>query len=165
MTATSKTQIYAFESNFEKAVQSVLQGAGLLDTFIQGASVDLPDSRIEVMFATGEAINQAVLEDRSQVYDFFNAALILRIVTTRPDDQPSLIPGVQSLHEEWCARVRALFEERAQPFTRTNLPYYSVQTIRQTGTQRDLDPKWLEDFTRLDFAVQFGIRSDAWPAS
>lgn len=84
-------------------------------------------------------------------------------MTERPSDQPSLIPGVSSLHEEWCAGVRAALQERNQPFNRTTLPFYSVQTIRPQGTQRDLDPRWLEDYTRLDYLVQFGIRSDAWP--
>lgn len=165
MPATSKVQIYAFESNFEKAVQSVLQSAGLLDTFIQGQDATLPESRIEVMFSSGEAMNQAILTDRSLVYDFFDGMLSLRIVTVRPEDQPSLIAGVRSLHEEWCARVRMLLEERASPFTTSNLPYYTVRTIRQTATRRDLDPRWLEDFTQLVFQLQFGIRSDAWPTS
>lgn len=164
MPATDKIQIYAFESNFEKAVQSVLQSAGLLDSFIQGQDVTLPDSRIEIMFESGEAINQAILADRSLVYDFFDGRLTLRIVTERPSEQRSLISGVASLHEEWAARVRALLEERVSPFTTANLPHYTVRMIRPTSTQRDLDPKWLEDFTRLEFQVQFGIRSDAWPA-
>lgn len=164
MPATDKVQIYAFESNFEKAVQSVLHTAGLLDSYVQGADVTLPESRIEITFESGEAINQAIMTDRSLVYDFFDGRLTLRIVTERPIEQRSLIPGVANLHEEWCARVRALFEERAGPFTTTNLPHYTVRMIRPVGTQRDLDPKWLEDFTRLEFQVQFGIRSDAWPA-
>ena len=164
MAATSKVQIYNFEDNFERAVQSILAAAGFLDSYIQGANKTLPESRIEITFAAGEAINQAVLENRDLVYDFFNARLSLRIVTVRPDDQPSLVSGVSSLHEQWCANVRALFEERASPFTSANLPYYTVTTIRQTATQRDLDPRWLEDYTRIDFLVQFGIRSDAWPA-
>lgn len=163
MPATDKVQIYAFESNFERAVQSVLHAAGLLDSYIQGADVTLPYSRIEITFESGEAINQAILTDRSLVYDFFDGRLTLRIVTVRPEDQPSLISGVRSLHEEWCARVRALLEERAEPFTTTNLPYYTVRTIRQTATRRALDTKWLEDFTQLEFQLQFGIRSDAWP--
>jgi hypothetical protein len=163
MPATSTTQIYAFEHNIETAVQGLLQSNGLLDTFIQGADASLPESRIEVTFATGEAINEAVLTNRQQVYDFFNGRLTLRIVTVRPVDQPSLVAGVAKLHEEWSARVRALLEERASPFTTTNLPYYTVETIRPLGTVRDLDPRWLEDYTTLTFLFQFGIRSDAWP--
>ncbi len=99
-----------------------------------------------------------------KIYDFFNGRLSIRIVTERPGDQASLISGVSSLHEEWCAGVRVALQERNTPFTATNLPHYSVQTIRQQGTQRDLDPRWLEDYTRIDFLIQFGIRSTAWPA-
>ena len=132
MPATSKIQIYAFENNFERAVESVLEAAGL-PAVVEKANETLPASRVEVMFATGEAINQAVLPNHDLVYDFFNARLTLRIVTTRPEDSPSLISGVATLHEQWAAHVRAIFEERASPFTTGNLPYYSVKTIRQTG--------------------------------
>lgn len=163
MAATSKIQIYAFENNFERAVEQVLDAAGI-PAFIEKTRETLPATRVEITFASGEAINEAVLENREQVYDFFNARLTLRIVTERPEEQPSLISGVASLHEEWAAQVRAALEERAVPFTTANLPYYTVTTIRQLGTARDLDPRWLEDYTRIEFLVQFGIRSDAWPA-
>ena len=164
--ATSELQIYNFEYNFERAVESILESAGYLGTYIQGANATLPESRIEVTFASGAAINQAVypLNPADEIYDFFNGRLTLRIVTVRPDDHPSLIAGVGKLHEEWCAGVRVQMQERRTPFTEANLPYYSVQTIRQAATQRDLDPRWLEDFTRIDFDIQFGIRSNSWPA-
>jgi hypothetical protein len=166
MPATSEKEIYNFENNFERAVESILEAAGYSDTVIQGQRGTLPASRVEVTFASGEAINEAVypLDTSKHVYDFFNGRLSLRIVTERPSDQPSLISGVSSLHEEWCAGVRVALQERNTPFTTTNLPHYSVQTIRQQGTQRDLDPRWLEDYTRIDFLIQFGIRSTAWPA-
>lgn len=166
MAATSEKQIYNFENAIERAVEGVLKAAGYADTFIQGANATLPESRIEVMFATGDAINEAVypLDSDKTVYDFFNGRLTLRIVTVRPDTQASLLAGVSTLHEEWAAGVRVALQERNSPFTTTNLPYLTVKTIRPLGTTRDLDPRWLEDFTRLDYLVQFGIRSDAWPA-
>jgi hypothetical protein len=167
MPATDIKQLFNFENNFERAVESILTAGGIdsASTFIQGANETLPESRIEITFAAGEATNQAALQTTGEmVYDFFSARLTLRIVTVRPDAQPSIIPGVMSLHEAWCATVRSLLQERVVPFTLTNLPYYGVQTIRPIATQRDLDPRWLEDFTRLDFLVEFGIRSDAWPA-
>ena len=165
--ATSELQLFNFEYNFERATESVLEAAGYLNTYIQGANETLPTSRIEVTFASGQAINEALypLDPAQEVYDFFDGRLSLRIVTERNAEAgPSLTPGVGPLHEEWAAAVRMLLQERRQPFTETNLPYYAVKTIRQIGTQRDLDPRWLEDYTRIDFLVQFGIRSTAWPA-
>lgn len=167
MAATSEIQLFNFEYNFERAVESILEGAGYLSTYIQGASATLPESRIEVTFATGAALNEAIypLDPAQEIYDFFDGRLSLRIVTVRPMDRPSLIPGVGKLHEEWAAGVRVQMQERLSPFTSANLPYYAVKTIRPQSCQRDFDPRWVEDFTRLDFLVQFGIRSDAWPAS
>jgi hypothetical protein len=166
MAATDERQVFNFEHNIERAVEAVLEGAGYSSAYIQGANATLPPSRIEVTFASGQAINQATypLDPDQEVYDFFDGRLSLRIVTERPGDQPSLIPGVGQLHEEWSAAVRWLLQERKNPFTTANLPYYAVKTIRQAGTARDLDPRWMEDYTRIDFLIQFGIRSDAWPA-
>lgn len=164
-TATDEKQIFNFEYNFERAVESILEGAGYLQTFIQGANETLPPSRIEIVFASGEATNEAIYprDPDKTVYDFFNGRLSLRIVTVRPDDQPSLIPGVGRLHEEWASAVRVKLQERLSPFNEANLPYYAVKTIRQQATARDFDPRWMEDFTRIDFFIQFGIQSTAWP--
>lgn len=163
MPAQTKIQVYAFESNFEVATRTILEGRGLYATLIQGANVSLPESRLEIIFTLGETLNQATMPNGEHVYDFFNAKLSLKIVTARPSDSPSFIPGVTTLHEEWAAGVRVALEERAKPFNLQNLPYYNVQTIRSSGSKRDLDPRWLEDFTTLDYLIEFGIRSDAWP--
>lgn len=167
MAATSEIQLFNFEYNFERAVESILEGGGYLNTFIQGANATLPPSRIEVTFASGAAINQSLypLDPSQEVYDFFEGRLSVRIVTERTAEAgPSLVPGVGPMHEEWAAAVRMLLQERRDPFTTTNLPYYAVKTIRQVGTQRDLDARWMEDYTRIEFAIEFGIRSQAWPA-
>lgn len=164
MPATSLKQIYNFEGAFERAVRDLLTAAGNADSFIEQSLGSLPESRIEVTFAAGAAVNEECLANGQHVYDFFEGRLTLRIVTVRPADRASLIPGVATLHEEWAAAVRAALEERAAPFTTANLPYYAVKTIRPLATTRDLDARWLEDYTRLEFFVQFGIRSDQWPA-
>ena len=165
MPATSEKQVFNFDNNFEQAARAVLVAGGYADAFIEGAqSADLPPSRIEVSFAAGEALNEAALLNGDHVYDYYSGRLTLRVVTFRPEDQPSPIAGVSNLHSEWSAAVRYLFQERRAPFNSVNLPFYSVQAIRPLATTRDLDPKWLEDYTRLEFAVEFGIRADAWPA-
>lgn len=163
MPAQSEKQVYAFEGNFELATRAVLQAAGYNETLIQGMNVSLPPTRIEVIFALGEALNEAVLLNEDKIYDYFNARLVLRICTERTMDKPSLIDGVLNLHEEWAAGVRTALQERKKPFNETNLPYYHVNTIRPTGSQRDFDVRFLEDYTRLEYLIEFGIRSDAWP--
>jgi len=163
MPAADVKQILNFENAIELATQSILQAAGFHDSFIQGGNATLPPSRIEIIFATGEAMNEAALPNGDHVYDFFNGVLTVRIVTVRPDDLPSLLPGVSDLHAQWAAGVRAALQERLSPYTTSNLPWLAVKTIRPRATTRDLDPRWLEDFTKLEFYVEFGIRSTAWP--
>lgn len=166
MAASNERQIYNFENAIERATESVLSAAGL-PALIQGGNDSLPESRVEIIFAAGQALNEAIypLDPDQQIYDFYDGRLTLRIVTVRPEAQPSLLPGVSTLHEEWSAAVRVALQERKSPFTTSNLPYLAVKTIRPIATTRDLDVRWLEDYTRLEFLVQFGIRSDAWPAS
>jgi hypothetical protein len=163
MPATSLKQIYNFEGPFQRAFKEVMEAAGYGNVFLERSLETLPQSRIEPIFAGGNAINEEVRPDGTHVYDFFEGRLAVRIVTDRPDNQPSIIPGVMDLHEEYAAAVRAEMEERRNPFNETNLPFYAVKTIRPLATTRDMDPRWMEDYTRLEFFVQFGIRSDQWP--
>jgi hypothetical protein len=164
MPASNLKELLNFEGHFERATRDLLVAAGYADTFIQQANETLPESRLEVTFAAGAAINEEEQADGSRVYDFFEGMLTVRIVTVRPADRPSLIVGVANLHEEFSAGVRSALLEKAAPFTTANLPHYAVKTIRPLATARDLDPRWLEDYTRLEFFVHFGIRSTAWPA-
>ena len=163
MPAQSKKQVYAFEDAFETAAAGVMKAAGFYDSLISGANETLPESRIEIMFVLGETLNEAVLINGQHVYDYFNASLRLKLVTVRPRDQPSLLPGVSNLHAEWLGGIRTAFEERVRPFNETNLPWYKVNTIRSSGSARDFDARWFEDFSTLSFLIEFGIRSDAWP--
>jgi hypothetical protein len=163
MPASSTKELFAFENHFERAVESILKAAGYPAVFTTAAQGVLPESRLEVTFSLGDTLNEHTLDSGQRVYDYFNASLQIRVCTERPADRPSLIPGVARLHEEFCAGVRAALEERDDPFDGL-LPYYEVRTIRPRPTSRGLDTRWLEDFTQLEFLVEFGIRSDAWPA-
>lgn len=163
MPVTDIKQLFNYENNVELATQAILAAGGYHDAFIQGSTEKLPASRIEITFATGEATNEAVIANGDHVYDTFTGRLSLRIVSNRARNQPSLLAGVSRLHEEWCAGVRSLLQERVNPFTTANLPYYKIHTIRPLATLRDLDPMWMEDYTRLDYHIELGVRSDAWP--
>lgn len=163
MPAQDEKQLFNFNENFQRAVKSILATAGYHDAFIERSNQELPESRIEVSFALGEALNECARPDGSHEYDYFAGRLALRIVTFRPMEQPSLLPGVDSLHSEWAAAVLALMRLSKRPFTAENLPFYTVNTLRPLGTTADMETQWLQDFTRIEFAVEFGIRSDAWP--
>lgn len=172
MPAPSEKILYNFANNFERAAESILAAAGL-PALIQGANGTLPESRVEIIFQRGEPLNEGFRPDGRAVYDYWSGSLAFRIVTIRPETERSLLPGVSTLHEEFAATVLMLFaqqwsadpEEYLTAFNSTNLPYYVVKKLRPGTEQRDLDPRWLEDYTRHTYQVEFGIRSDAWPVS
>lgn len=165
MSAPSTKQIYNFKGNFVAATKSILEATGMTDVYLERTLSALKsNARKEITFELGEAINESALPNGEHVYDFFAARLRIRIVTARRADQSSPVAEIRDLHDQFTCEVLAAFEEREAPFTTSNLPYYAVKTIRPLGTRSDLDLTFLEDFTDIDFEIQFGIRSDAWPA-
>lgn len=167
MPAQSLLQLFAIESAIEAATREILAEAGLHDTYLTQATATLPDSYIEITAMLGAATNQGVrlVHDVEVLdYDFFEASLVLRIVTRRGGDQPVLLPGVASLHEAWAAGVRVALREASHPYTEARLPWHAVKTIRPLPTTRDLDPDFMLDFTRLEFRLDVGIRSQSWPS-
>ncbi len=118
-------------------------------------------ARKEISFDLGEALNEEVLINGKHVYDFFSARLRVRIVTSRRQAAP--VPEIVDLHDSFVADTLDLLAEEKRPFTEELLPYYAVKTLRPLGTKSDLDIIDREDFTDIDFALQFGIRSTAWP--
>lgn len=164
MAATDLKQLYNFKGAFCAATKSVLEAAGLNSVLIERSNESLPASRVEVTFDVGEASNTAVIND-SLVYDYFTGCrLTIRLVTDRPEDQSSAIPGVVTLHDLFCASVYAALEERLTPFA-AHLPYYTVNKCRPLAATSGLTARWLEDYTEIPFEVWFGIKGDAWPAS
>jgi hypothetical protein len=161
--ASSKKQLYNFKGQFNAAVQSIF-AAGGLTAQIERSNATLPTSRVEITFDMGEAANQAAMAG-DVVYDFYQGnRLDIRLCTVRPLDQPSVLPGIATLHDEFCATTYALLEERLYPFT-NYLPYYQVNMIRPKGSQSGLEMHFMEDYTTLLFEVWFGIRPSAWPTS
>src|SRR5690349_3834232 len=92
-----------FEDKIETATRAVLVAAGITDTFLPTGDGDLPATHLEVLFSTGEALNQHTLDNGQKVYDFFDGLLRLRVASVRSEQQASLLAGVRSLHEEFAA--------------------------------------------------------------
>lgn len=164
MPATSTKHIYNFKGNFAAATAALLATYGWSDAYIERESRRLKAAvRQEITFHLGEAINEAALADGSHVYDFYAARLLVRIVTARRENQSSPDSALRNLHDQYVAETLDALEERKNPFTEELLPYYAVKTIRPLGTRSDLDLTFFEDHTEIEFALQFGIRSTAWP--
>jgi hypothetical protein len=165
MPALTTVSLRNFKGNFRAAVASIMDARGWSDAHLENSSATLSRrARREITFELGEAINLHTLESGRQVYDAFNYRLRIAIVTGRRPAESFPAAEARALHESMVADTLDLFAEDAAPFTPANLPYYSVKTILPAGTRSDFDPIYFEDRTDIDFAGQFCIRSDAWPA-
>lgn len=163
--AQSKKQVYDFKGQFNAAASSIISAAGLTAQ-IERSNSTLPAApgRTEISFDLGEAANQAAIAG-DVVYDFYQGCRLgIRLCTVRPLDQRSALPGILTLHDEFCATMFAVLEERLYPF-HPFLPYYQVNMIRPRGTSSGLDPRFMEDWTLITFEIWFGIRPSAWPTS
>lgn len=165
MAAPSTQVIRNFKGNFRAAVAGILATAGWTDVMLERSSARLKTSaRKEITFDLGEALNLETLDTGIRVYDFFSARLRVRIVTARRSDQTHGSDEARDLHESFVADALDLLAEDKSPFTAELLPYYTVKTLRPLGTKSDLDVLAMEDFTDVEFALEFGIRRGAWPA-
>lgn len=158
--------IYNFKGNFDKATCQVLSAAGCDALFLErGLKLLKLSGRIELTFDLGEALNTHTLPDGSQVYDYYNGRLRLRVLTARRQSASFPETGVREIHDQMVCGILDALEERKGPFTEVNLPWYKVNTIRPLGTRSDFNVIDFEDFTDVDFALEFGIRSTAWPVA
>lgn len=161
-TAASTKDLRNFKGHFRAAARVLINAAGWDDAVLERELKKLSAvARKEISFDLGDAFNQETLENGLRVYDSFAARLRVRVVTSRRQAAP--IPEIVDLHDRFVADVLDLFTEERNPFTEAILPYYGVITLRPAGTRADLDVLEREDFTDIDFALQFCIRSSAWP--
>lgn len=166
MSAPSRKQVYNFKGNIKSAAQAIIVAAGITDAYLERTNAFIKqNARVEVSFDLGEATNQEILPDQTYVYDWYSGRLRIRIVTARRQNQTSAVPEVRDIHDEFTCTVLTAFEERLQPFTEALLPYYAVKTIRPLGTRSDLDLSYMEDYTDIEFLLEFGIRPGAWPSA
>ena len=162
MAAENEKQIWNLIGVIEAAAARILEAAEVPTVLLPRANAALPSSRLEVSFTPGEATNQHTLADGRKVYDYFEGGeLRIRLATERPETRASLIPGVGDLHAEFLAAVLEAFDESRRPFDDL-LPFHYVNTVRPGRHQRDLDSRFLEDFTELRFVVDVGVKETAW---
>lgn len=164
MPASSTRDLRNFKAHFRRATAAILVQAGVDQVALERALARLKTrARLEITFDLGEALNVATLPSGAHVYDFFAARLRIRVVTGRGQTQAAPLQEAADLHEQIASTVLDCMAEENSPYSAALLPYYSVKTIRPVGTRSDLDINYLEDYTDIDFHLEFGIRSDAWP--
>lgn len=165
MSANSTRDLRNFKGHFRAASMLAFQAAGITVAVLERSVAKLKSTvRIETSFDLGEAMNQETRDSGLRVYDYFPARLRHRIVTGRRQGQSAAADEARDLHESFVSSALDIFAEEKLPFTEAILPYYSVTTLRPLGTKSDFDVIYFEDFTDVDFHVEFGIRATAWPS-
>lgn len=164
--APTTEDIRNFKGHFRRATKSILEAGGWNASALERAMKVMQASvRQEITFDLGETMNEATLDSGTHVYDYFVARLRIRIVTSRRQNQSFAGDEARELHEKFVSQTLDLLAEEKKPFTEQLLPYYAVKTIRPMGTRSDFEILYFEDFTDVDFGLEFGIRSTAWPLS
>jgi hypothetical protein len=155
-------QIKNYEGWFQRAAPVILTRAGCSQLHVaqRVLSAKLPATRIDILFVKGPAAEISVNDNGDEYEDDIAARLILTLSTKREQSQPVLIDGVQGLHEEWAAQIRAAIDFKENPF-KNLLPFYTVTHIREGQNDRDLDLSFWMDYTRIPFDLRFSVHSGA----
>ena len=111
---------------------------------------------------------------RVQAYTAYSGALVITVATQRIEAAPSSKFTAASIHEDYCARVRALLKEhrhidtsavaypaakRLQTYfpTHEGTPLYSLRQLMPAGTPRDVDPEWQLEIMRIRYEFALNV--------
>ena len=154
--------LYEFEKAFEDAAGIFLASDTGLTVFASASNDDFVTPRLEIQFATGEAILPddapivsvpGLTEGEYLKYDAtFDATVISDgNLTTRAE------------HLEYVGMVRASLLRSASNWNSSNIPYYGLKFIRQISTVREVDGDLQS--TQIAYEIKFAIRSDSFPTT
>ena len=169
MPATSLTQLFDCEGQFEAAAQAVLATSGV-NAFISQSTKQLPLINTGVNFDLGPALDELTFlpqggqsgTSSEQEYFRYTGTLELRVEVNR-DTAKQPIDGAVSFLATVRALVRGAFMRSQWPFDDTNLPFYRVSDIRPNGSTDGFDVVRNVDMSALRFEVTFAIQPTAWP--
>jgi hypothetical protein len=119
---------------------------------------------------------------RLQAYTAYSGTLVITAATLRPEARPTALFTAASIHEEFCAQVRALLEEhrhipptcasvpaaQALPTyfpTSGGAPFFALRELRPAGSPRDIDAEWNLEIMRLRYEFTIVILPAAWGAA
>ena len=168
MPAPNDETVLNFETNFETAATTFLAtDTGLAASSIY-ATLDQDTfvvPRIELMFEVGEALDPTLPKfSGSSALEYLQhrGTLTIRIVSD------ASISGTQANHRTIRSKVRKSMLLNSLNFTTpdgdsTILPYYSVQYMRPTGTNYEIDGDLA--VSNLTYSIVFSIKDDAFPTS
>lgn len=154
MPAQNHATILQFEDAIETAVVTVL-AANSMTAVRQRGSTSLATPRVEVRLIVGAAEEHYGTDTHGERFiDFWHGTIQLAIVTNRSRNDAS--------HTTYRGKCRAAM----QGLTALNaaMSYLAFNRILESGTSPEIQPDENHDASVVSFAVDFCIRSDAWPA-
>jgi hypothetical protein len=114
---------------------------------------------------------------RIQAYTAYTGSLTIAVATPRPEEAASTHFTAAKIHEDYCARVRALLREHkhigetalAYPVASrlqtyfpvfplvTGNPLYAIRQLMPAGSPRDIDQEFMLEIMRIRYAFTLVI--------
>lgn len=154
MPATDINLIYDYETAIESAVLSALDGAGINTSIQRGAtSMVTPFASLQMSVGSGiEHYHTFISKEKRP--DIFTGVIAIQVATNRTQNDAN--------HGTDLAVVRELMY-RWRETINPNLLYHKLLHLLEGGTALTVDEEKNLDISTINFAVQFAIRTDAWP--
>jgi len=158
-------QIYAFEDELERAVNSVLLANGVNDPSkqrdwkvdIDGTPMALKTPRVQVQFINGGFANREhyYVNSSGRWLDFADGIMYLKIVTRREDGEVS------------HAALRGLCRYVMQQVSAISaaMKYHLIEKMIETQTAISFDNDRLHDVSALSYQTTLRIRPEWFPVS
>ena len=163
MAATTRTEVFAFESNLNSAFRQWMDDHGF-ELFANGVIDTPPSDFIAVETEIGAATGHYSPLGAAFVYDQYQFSVTFRVKSRRFEDESVSIDDIDTLHNALIANVRrwmSYLEARGSALE-TYLDLYAINTFVPSGTSGGVSGE--KDETELSYEGQFTIKPDAWPS-
>lgn len=162
MQATDEIDIYNFEGNLERDIETYLEANGLnVSRSLDGDK--LPDSYVSAKVdISGLASDQYQTKpDGSIEFSHYAATLTIRVRTRRNGEPRPAQSYMRTTHEANRGKVRKLIS-RSSTAIQDYLGYYEILQLRPAATETDTEEDRL-DVSEIGFEFVFTINPSAWP--
>jgi len=165
MPATTRTEVFAFENNLNKAFRDWFDDNSI-ELFDRSVLKDPASAYISVKTEIGEATGHYTPLGSGFVYDHYNFTVTFLVKSPRFEPEHPEADDIDSLHYLLIANVRRWMSKLEagsdpQPNIDDYLSLYEINTLRPSGTVMSIDGE--SDETELTYTGQFSIIPSAWP--
>ena len=157
MPAPDLAALFAVEPAIEVPTAAFLASQAI-PVFTSRSLAALPDRRIDFQLQLGNVTGHMHPMPGGTVYDRWNAHFVFRVVTPRSSRG---IPD--PFHDQMRSKLRLMLQYAGNAFTADNLPYHTILSLMEHGTDPNVDNEQDLDISEIRFASVIGIRDSAWP--